>query len=58
MADMSTHNILLQLGLSGIVTALIIGGKAIGKTLAIRSSTVIVLNVGRLISFKTEFSQK
>jgi CBS domain containing-hemolysin-like protein len=52
MKDLSTENILLQLGVSGVVTGLMIGGKAVGKTLAINNSTAIVLDVGKLINLK------
>ena len=53
MDDLSIANILLHLLISGLVTGTIIGGKAIGKTLAIGNSTNIVLRVGKLISLRT-----
>jgi CBS domain containing-hemolysin-like protein len=52
MKDFSTQNILLQLSVSAVVTGLMIGGKAVGKTLAINNSTRIVLDVGKLIHLK------
>jgi CBS domain containing-hemolysin-like protein len=58
MKDLSTDNILLQLGLSAIVTGCIIGGKAVGKTLAINNSTTIVLDVGKLINLKDRIINK
>jgi CBS domain containing-hemolysin-like protein len=51
-ADLSTENILIQLGISALVTGATIGGKAFGKTLALRNSTKIVLDVGKLIHIK------
>ena len=50
MEGFGTENILLPLLISGIVTGLMIGGKAVGKTLALNNSTVIVLSVGKLIN--------
>ncbi len=52
MKDLSTENILLQLSVSAVVTGFMIGGKAVGKTLAINNSTRIVLDVGKLIHLK------
>ena len=54
MRDLSTENILLQLSVSAVVTGLTIGGKAVGKTLAINNSTRIVLDVGKLIYLKNK----
>lgn len=51
MVDLSTENVLFQLFVSGAVTGLTIGGKAVGKTIAVNKSTKIVLNVGLVISF-------
>lgn len=51
MIDLSTENMLFQLFISAAVTGLTIGGKALGKTVAINSSTRIVFNVGLVISF-------
>ena len=50
--DLSAGNILIQLVMSGIVASLTIGGKALGKTLAINSSTTIVLYAGKAINLK------
>ena len=44
-------NLLLPLLISGAVTGLTVGGKAVGKTMAINNPTRTVLRVGRLISF-------
>jgi CBS domain containing-hemolysin-like protein len=52
MTDLSTGNILIQLGISALVTGATVGGKAFGKTLAISNSTRIVLDVGKLIHLK------
>lgn len=50
MQSVTTESILLQLLISGTVTGLMIGGKAIGKTVALNNSTAIVLRVGKLIN--------
>ena len=48
--DLSVSKI-ISLLMSALVAGLTVGGKAIGKTFAIGSCTVIVSNVGRLIHF-------
>jgi CBS domain containing-hemolysin-like protein len=58
MTDLSTDNILLQLSVSAVVTGAMIGGKAVGKTLAINNSTRIVLDVGKLINLKSKIFRK
>jgi hypothetical protein len=40
------------------VTGATVGGKAVGKTLAINNSTRIVLNVGKLIHFRNKLFKK
>lgn len=40
----------VSLGMSALVAGLTVGGKAIGKTVAIRSSTEIVFLVGRILA--------
>jgi CBS domain containing-hemolysin-like protein len=57
MSDLSTENILIQLGISALVTGATVGGKAFGKTLAINNSTRIVLEVGKLIHIKNKVIQ-
>jgi CBS domain containing-hemolysin-like protein len=49
MEGFSTENLLFPLVISGVVTGLTVGGKAIGKTLAFNKSTEIVLSVGKLL---------
>jgi len=44
-------DILLPLLISGVVTGLTVGGKAVGKNAAIKNSTKIVLKVGKCINF-------
>lgn len=44
------EEIFLSILLAGIISALTVGGKAYGKSLAIRSSTVIVLFVARFLT--------
>ncbi|NMA24902.1 MAG: hypothetical protein GX936_04460 [Clostridiales bacterium] len=58
MKDFTTESILLQLSVSAVVTGLMIGGKAVGKTLAINNSTRIVLDVGKLIYIKNTLFRK
>ncbi len=56
--DMSVPNVILQLGISGLVTGLTVGGKALGKAMAIDNSTAIVLKVGRIVHFKNSLFRK
>ncbi len=51
VSDFSLPNLFMQLLISGLVTGATVGGKAAGKALAIRNSTGIVLDVGKLIGF-------
>lgn len=48
---------LMSLIMSALVAGLTVGGKAIGKTFAIKSSTQIVSGVGRLIYFLTHIPE-
>jgi len=50
MDGFSTENLLFPLVISGVVTGLTVGGKAIGKIFAFNKSTEIVLTAGKLIS--------
>ena len=50
MQGLSTENIMVPLLISGAVTGLTIGGKAAGKTLALKNCTAIVFKVGRLLN--------
>ena len=50
MSRLNTEFILFELLIIGLVTGLTIGGKAIGKTIAIGNSTIIVHKVGILLS--------
>jgi CBS domain containing-hemolysin-like protein len=58
MQDLSTENVLIQLGVSALVTGATVGGKAFGKALAISNSTRIVLDVGKLIHDKNRIIRK
>jgi len=49
---------IVSLVMSALVAGLTVGGKAIGKTFAINSSTQIVHSVGRLIGFFQSIPQK
>ena len=51
MVSFDAESFLIPLLISGAVTGLMIGGKAVGKTLALNKSTAIVLGVGKLIHF-------
>ena len=58
MIDLSTQNILIQLGITALVTGVTVGGKAAGKTFAINNSTKVVLDVGKLIHLKNKVFEK
>lgn len=58
MKDLSTENVLISLVVSGLVAALTIGGKALGKTVAMNSNTKIVLFVGKIMSITTGLFRK
>ena len=45
------HQFILSIGLAGLVAALTVGGKAIGKGIALSNSNNIVFTVGKIISF-------
>ncbi len=47
----------VSLALSALVAGLTVGGKAVGKTFAVHSSTKIVHNVGRFIHFLSGISR-
>ena len=49
VADFSLSHIAIYVALSGFVVGLTIGGKAIGKSIAIGSSTRVVLFVARIL---------
>ena len=49
--DIQTQSVTWQIIISGIVAALTIGGKAMGKAVAINRSTEIVFTVGRILHF-------
>ena len=51
MQSLNLRNVLVQLLISGAVTGLTIGGKAVGKTFAFNHSTAIVHKVGKFLSF-------
>jgi len=50
MEGFNTANLLFPLLISGMVTALTVGCKSAGKTIAINNSTAIVLKAGKLIN--------
>ena len=50
MEGFNTENMLFPLLISGVVTGLMIGGKAAGKAFALNNSTAIIHRVGKLIN--------
>jgi len=58
VADLGYGDSWLQIVISGAVAGLTIGGKAIGKTVAINSNTEIVLFAGKLINSFTGIFRK
>lgn len=50
MESLNSEGMLFTLLISGVVTGLTVGGKAVGKNYAINNSTTIVLRVGILIN--------
>lgn len=56
--DISVSNVVLQLAVSAAVAGFTIGGKAMGKSLAMNKSTDIVLYTAKVISVKDRFIAK
>ena len=54
---MGTGNILIPLLISGAVSGLMVGGKAVGKTLAFNNSTAIIHSVGKLVNIARGISR-
>jgi CBS domain containing-hemolysin-like protein len=50
MKGLNSENILFPLLISAVVTGLMVGGKAIGKTIALNNRNIIILRVGKLIN--------
>jgi len=50
LEGLNTGKFLFNLLIPGVVTGLMVGGKAVGKTIAINNATAIVLRVGKLIN--------
>lgn len=48
--DLSTNNVLISIGITALISGLTIGGKALGKTVAIRDCTAVVYRVARIMS--------
>ncbi len=49
-ADLSWSTVITSLMVTGLVSALTIGGKAVGKSIAINNDTQIVFTVGKLMA--------
>ncbi|MGI6778069.1 MAG: Mg2+ and Co2+ transporter CorB [Acetivibrionales bacterium] len=47
----ATHTVILSLVISGLVASITVGGKAMGKTFAIRNSNYIVYRVSVIVKF-------
>jgi len=50
MTGLNAENLLFPLLISGAVTGLTVGGKAVGKSIAFNKNTAIVLGIGKLIN--------
>ena len=48
-AAFGVESVLMSVGVTALISGLTIGGKALGKTVAIRSSTQVVYWVGRFL---------
>ena len=51
-------DIFLAVGVTALVSGLTIGGKAVGKNIAINSSTKVVFAVGKMLHFFHCFSKR
>ena len=49
MDGLSAENLIVPLLISGAVTGLTVGGKAVGKSLAFAKNTTIVLGIGKIL---------
>ena len=47
--DLSTHSVLLSIGITALISGITIGGKALGKTVAINDCTNVVYRVARVM---------
>ena len=47
--DLSTHSVLLSIGITALISGITIGGKALGKTVAINDCTNVVHRVARVM---------
>ena len=56
--DFGVRSVIMTLAVTGMVSGLTIGGKAIGKTIAIAKDTQIIFAVGRLMSYLPRFEKK
>ena len=56
--DFGLNGVVMSLVVTGAVSALTIGGKAVGKTIALSNNTQIIFTVGKLMSFLPKFGKK
>lgn len=56
--DLSVSGIMMSLVVTGAVSGLTIGGKAVGKTFALSKNTQIVFLAGKFLSFLPHFKTK
>ena len=54
---LTVHTVLLSVGVTALISGLTIGGKALGKTLAINKSTRVVFLAGRFLHIFHRFSK-
>ena len=47
--DLSTHSVLISIGITALISGITIGGKALGKTVAINDCTNVVYRVARVM---------
>lgn len=47
--DFSTTNVIISIGITALISGLTIGGKALGKTVAIKDCTAVVYRVARIM---------
>ncbi len=50
LRDFSTTNVLISIGVTALISGFTIGGKALGKTIAIKDCTAVVYRVARIMA--------
>ena len=49
LRDLSTTSVLISIGVTALISGFTIGGKALGKTVAIKDCTAVVYRVARIM---------